>query len=130
MKLLEIINKDFKEAYLKREMVKKDYLGFLKSEVTKETKTPDDAYILGKFKAMVKNGIETNSLTEFELNILRGYIPSQMSKDKLSDIIGEFIKLNGLESKRNMGVVMTHLKDTYPGEYDGKMASELVRELL
>jgi len=130
MLLLEKINSDFKEAYLKKEMDKKNYLGFLKSEVTKETKTPDDAYIIGKFKAMLKNGEQSNSLNVLELQTLNSYIPKQMDKEKLTNVISTFLSENGISGKQNMGKVMGYLKKEYSGEYDGRMASELSREML
>ena len=128
--LLDKINKDFKEAYLKKEMDIKNYLGFLKSEVTKESKTPEDAYILGKFKSMKKNGLETNSLNSVELEILNAYIPSQMDMFAIRDIITKFAVDKELTNMSGMGLIMTHLKDNYPGEYDGKMASTVAREVL
>lgn len=130
MELLNKIKEDFMIAYKAKDMDRKNYLGFLKSEVTKESKTPDDAYIVGKFKAMVKNGAETDSLNELELSVLNGYIPNQMSKDELTVVIAEFMAIDKLEGKQNMGKIMKYLKEFHAGEYDGRMASELARELL
>lgn len=130
MELLNRIKEDFMAAYKNKDMDRKNYLGFLKSEVTKESKTPDDAYILGKFKAMKKNGIETNSLSDLELEILGSYIPEQMSREDLALNIAEFMSIDKLQGMGNMGKVMTYLKENYAGQYDGRMASELAKELL
>jgi uncharacterized protein YqeY len=127
MELLEKINKDFMSAYKNRDMETKNYLGFLKSEVTKETKTPDDAYIVGKFKAMIKNSLETNSLNSLELDILNKYVPRQMTSDELETVITTGI-IDGIN--KNMGSIMKYLRENYAGEYDGKMASELTKEIL
>ena len=70
MSLIEQINQDFMIAYKAKEMQKKDFLGVLKTEVTKETKIPEDTYIVSKIKSMIKNAAATNSLTEDELSIL------------------------------------------------------------
>lgn len=130
MELLNKIKEDFMSAYKAKDMERKNYLGFLKSEVTKETKTPDDAYIIGKFKAMVKNSVETSSLNELELAVLNSYIPKQMSEEDLSVLIGEWIGAKKLSGTQDMGKVMTYLKTNYAGEYDGRMASTLAKELL
>ena len=130
MELLKKINEDFMTAYKNKDMDLKNYLGFLKSEVTKESKTPDDAYILGKFKAMKKNGLDSNSLSDLEIEVLNGYIPEQMGKEKLTEVISNFLEVEQLSGMKNMGTVMSYLKTEHAGMYDGKMASELTRELL
>jgi uncharacterized protein YqeY len=70
MSLIEKINKDFMLAYKAKEMEKKDFLGVLKTEVTKESKTPEDEYVVAKIKSMIKNAEATNSLSEAELSVL------------------------------------------------------------
>jgi uncharacterized protein YqeY len=130
MKLIEQIKKDFMVAYKAKEMEKKDFIGLLKSEVTKESKDPEDAYIVSKIKSMIKNAAATDSLSESELEILNGYLPEQLSDDKLSDIISEFIKSEELSGMKDMGKVMGYLKSNYDGLYDGKLASTLVKQKL
>lgn len=130
MELLNRIKEDFMTAYKNKDMDRKNYLGFLKSEVTKESKTPDDAYILGKFKAMRKNGIESGSLNELEMEVLNGYIPEQMSRETLTDVISNFLTTENISGMKSMGRVMGYLKAEHAGMYDGRMASELAKELL
>ena len=130
MTLIEKISKDFTEAYKSKNMMKKNFLGVIKTEVTKESKTPEDSYIINKLKAMVKNAEATNSLTNEELLIIDEYLPTQMSEDVLRDKIKLFIEDYSLSSMKEMGKVMSYLKNNFGGEYDGKLASTITKELL
>jgi uncharacterized protein YqeY len=130
MKLIEKINKDFTEAYRTREMATKDFLGVLRTEVTKESKDPDDVTVINKIKSMIKNAEATNSLSVFELEILNSYLPVQMSDETLRHRIVNYIEVSKLEGAKDMGKVMAFLKSNFDGQYDGKRASEITRELL
>jgi len=130
MSLIEKISKDFMSAYKDKDMEKKNFLGVIKTEVTKETKTPEDNYVVGKLKSMVKNAQSTNSLTEYELDIINDYLPTQMTKDVLRETIGNFITKEDLSTMKDMGKIMGYLKSNFEGEYDGKLASTIIKELL
>ena len=127
MTLIEKINTDFMVAYKAKNMDEKNFLGVLKTEVSKETKTPEDSFIVGKIKAMIKNAATTNSLSELELTILEGYLPSQLTETDLESIVEKYLEENEVNS---MGQIMGHLKTNYGGQYDGKMASTLVKTFL
>jgi len=130
MNLIEMVNADFMAAYKEKNMEKKDFLGVLKTEVTKETKTPDDMYVIGKIKSMIKNAESTNSLSETELEILNGYLPKQLTEEEIKTFILNIITDNGFSGGKDMGKVMGLLKEGFDGQYDGKMASQLVKTLL
>jgi uncharacterized protein len=130
MSLIEQINKDFMVAYKAKEMEKKDFLGVVKTEVTKESKTPNDKYVVSKIKSMIKNAEATNSLSEAELSVLETYLPTQLSEVELEVIINEFITRMGLNTPRDMGKVMSYLKTEYDGQYDGKVASTITKKIL
>lgn len=127
MKLIEKITADFMTAYKNKEMEKKDFLGVLKTEVTRESKSPEDAYVVAKIKSMIKNAEETNSLSEAELDILSDYLPKQLSEVELIQIVNEFTSTN---DGANIGAIMGYLKNNYGGQYDGKMASDVVKSVL
>lgn len=130
MKLIEKISKDFMSAYKDKDMKKKNFLGVIKTEVTKETKTPEDSYVVGKLKSMIKNAESTNSLSEYELGIINEYLPTQMTEDVLRETIGDFITKEELSTMKDMGKIMGYLKSNFEGEYDGKLASTITKELL
>lgn len=130
MNLIEKINQDFMVAYKAKEMEKKDFLGVVKTEVTKESKTPEDSYIVNKIKSMIKNAEATNSLSDSELEVLNGYLPIQMTETILTTVVKEYVSQNNINSPKEMGKVMGWLKSNYDGQYDGKMASKIVKQLL
>ena len=111
-------------------MVKKDFLGVLKSEVSRETKVPSDDVVISKIKSMIKNAEATKSLTDYELNILSNYLPSQMTEDALKLVITTCISTNNYSEIKDMGKVMGWLKSNYNGKYDGKTASNIIKSIL
>ena len=62
-----------------------------------------------------------------EIKIVEEFLPIQLNKDQLTTIIKSIAEQ---EESASMGSVMKVLKSQYAGQYDGKMASELARELL
>jgi uncharacterized protein YqeY len=130
MTLIEKISADFMAAYKAKEMEKKDFLGVLKTEVTKESKTPEDSFVVSKIKTMIKNAAATDSLSESELAILEVYLPKQLSEEELTLLLNEEAKTQGYKLMADMGKLMSFLKNTHGGKYDGKMASTLVRSIL
>lgn len=130
MSLIEKIRGDFMAAYKAKDMKRKNFLGVIKSEVSKESKTPEDSYIIGKLKSMIKNAEATNSLTEYELDIINEYLPTQLNEEKLSTIIKGVIENNNISSPKEMGKVMGFLKSEFDGQYDGKLAAKITKELL
>ena len=130
MSLIEKISGDFMTAYKAKDMKRKNFLGVIKSEVSKESKTPEDSYIIGKLKSMIKNAEATNSLSEYELNIINEYLPTQLNEEKLSTIIKDIIENNNISSPKEMGKVMGFLKSEFDGQYDGKLAAKITKQLL
>ncbi len=63
-----------------------------------------------------------------ENEILQRYLPKQLSEADLKVKIEEFISSN--ENGKNIGLVMKYLKENFPGQYDGKVASAVVKEIL
>ena len=99
-----------------------------------------DAEVIALVKKFIKNAEERrDNLDEsdaryvndgFEINVLSQYLPTQMSDDELKDFIGEVIGTHGLQSPKDMGVIMKELKATKAGLYDGGKASQLAKALL
>jgi len=68
---------------------------------------------------------------ENEILVLSRYLPQKMSYEELGHIIRGIIKgltLTEDKSPKLMGEVMGMLKILHGGEYDGKMASEIVKK--
>lgn len=127
--LIEKINSDFTAAYKAKEMEKKDFLGVLKGEVTRETKVPTDQQVIAKVKSMIKKNnesIETfkvSSLTDVELEILNSYVPKQMSESEIDAKVSEAIS-SGAD---NIGKIMGSFKGL---EADMKLVKERAEKQL
>jgi len=67
---------------------------------------------------------------KFELEVLSEYLPKQLAEHDLRMKIVNYVVLNDLSSMRDMGKVMQMLQKLLPGQYEGKMASRLVKEEL
>jgi uncharacterized protein YqeY len=65
-----------------------------------------------------------------EMDVLAVFLPVLLSEKALRTIISEYIENSGFKSIKDMGAVMKFLSTKYPNQYDGKMASTIVRELL
>ncbi len=70
------------------------------------------------------------SKQEAELAMLELYMPKQLSAAELRKVISEVIDSEEEKSMKLMGKVMATLKTKHDGQYDGKVASAMVRELL
>jgi len=67
---------------------------------------------------------------EEELTVLKDYMPEQISGDVLRKLVMELIAETGAAGPRDMGKVMQALTASHKGQYDGKEASVVVRDLL
>ena len=130
MSILEKLNRDFMDAYKAKDTQRKNFLGLIKSEVTKESKDPTDAYIVSKLKSMIKAAQSTDSLSAEELDWMGAYLPTQMSDLELETLVQEIIESNRITSARDMGRVMAQLKSQRDGHYDGATASRIIKNLL
>lgn len=58
-----------------------------------------------------------------EINTLESYLPKQLSEDDLEKIVREL-------QNPTMGSVMSHLKTHFANQYDGKMASTVIKRVI
>ena len=66
----------------------------------------------------------------FELGLLKVYMPEPLDPEALTSLIGETIKEVGAESMRDMGAVMSAIREQVQGRADMKAVSQAVREQL
>lgn len=133
MNLMERINADFMVAYKNKEMDKKNFLGVIKGEVTKATKTPSDDEIISVLRSMIKNNdksmLETggiSSLTEDEVMLINSYLPVQMSEEVVREIVGVMIS----EGSNNLGQIMGKFNKEYTGKADNNLVKQVALEML
>jgi uncharacterized protein len=65
-----------------------------------------------------------------EIEILMGYMPEQMSEEKIREIIKEVISASGASSKTDIGKVMGAAMGKLKGQADGNTVKKIAEELL
>ena len=100
----------------------------------KENRDSTDTEVVGVVKKFL-NGIDEtlqvlgNQGTAVQIflqerDILNSYLPQQLDREELEDIIGP-LHIAG----KNMGEIMKHLKENYAGLYDGRIAADIIKRL-
>ena len=67
---------------------------------------------------------------EDEIKIIKQFLPKQMNDDEIKNFVNEAIKLNDAKSIRDMGKVMTYLKENYSSNMDCCKAGKFLKEIL
>jgi uncharacterized protein len=65
-----------------------------------------------------------------ELEVLKIYLPEQLSEEEISKIVKEAIKKIGALSLKDIGKVMAAIMPQVKGKADGTIVSRIVKELL
>ena len=65
-----------------------------------------------------------------ELEILKRYLPEQLSEDKIKEVVDKVIAATGAEGMKDMGKVMGMVSKELAGKADGKTISGIVRTAL
>lgn len=101
---------------------------------------PNQEEVLGVIKKFMKSIDESIAVLEKagrdsakekeEKGILEKYLPKQMTEEKLKKAIDEIVAGLADKSPKMMGAVMAQLKEKYPNQFDGKMASALAKQAL
>src|SRR5512136_221979 len=65
-----------------------------------------------------------------ELQALLEYLPQQMTREQIAEAARAVISQTGATGPAQMGAVMKQLMAQFKGQADGKLVSEVVRELL
>ena len=117
-------------------------LAAIKQKEVDERVTVDDTAVLGIIEKLVKQ--RNDSIEQFEkagrtdlaakerdeLQLLRGYLPQQMSDAELSAAIDAAIAESGATGPQAMGKTMALLKPRIAGRADMGRASSLVKQRL
>lgn len=68
--------------------------------------------------------------TNEEMKVLEEYLPKQLSKEEIKEIVSKVITKVGATSMKDMGIVMKEAKAEIGARADGKTINEVVKELL
>ena len=65
-----------------------------------------------------------------KISLYEAYLPAQMTRGEIETLVREAINVTGAASAKDMGAVMGAVRPKTQGRADGKLVSEIVRELL
>ena len=131
MSLKEKVSEELKIAMKEKNTVKLSILRVLKGEIERNSQGPNgkvdltDGDIVKIVKKLVE-GIKETTNNQDELDVLNSYLPKQMDEFEMRLIINT-IKQSGAS---NVGDFMKYFKTYHDGHYDGKVLSNLVKEVL
>ena len=143
--MLVQLKKDHLESRKQRDSLKSNLLGTVlaesamigKNDGNRETTESEILAVIKKFLKGINESIESlrkqdrdTADIEKEREILESYMPSQLSKEKLTEIINNLVAELPEKNMKQMGKIMGEIKKNYDGQFDGKMASLLVKSAL
>ena len=68
--------------------------------------------------------------TNEEMKVLEEYLPKQLSREEIKEVVSKVISDIGATSMKDMGIVMKESKSAIGAGADGKTINEVVKELL
>ena len=151
MSLRKKIDEDYKQSIKNKDQQKVNTLRLIRSAIkdkdissrTSENKEGiNDAEILSLLINLIKQ--RKDSIEQFqkakrddliqneksEIEIIKEYLPQQKTQEETEKIITEIIKSNNLESIKDMGKLMSIIKNDYAGEVDMGLVSKTAKSKL
>ena len=115
-------------------------LGVLLGEIDRlpipRTQSPSEDQIYSIIKKLYEGAeyMAERDLSEeskIEYAYLKDYIKQQMTSEDIYAIIGTQKNIANIKgTPMNIGIIMKYFKDNYPGQYDGKLVSQIAKEML
>jgi hypothetical protein len=65
-----------------------------------------------------------------EIRIISEFLPKQMTEKEIRNAVGSIIKETNLKSIKDMGLLMSTLKEKFAGRCDFALVSKIAREML
>ncbi len=148
MPLIEIIDNEIKSALKARQQLRLETLRSIKKELLEaltaknaggKISGADEIRILQK---MVKQRKDSSNIyaaqgradladkEEKESEIIYGFLPEQLSEEKLEEAIKKIVETSGATSLKDMGKVIGIASTDLSGKAEGKEISAMVKKLL
>jgi uncharacterized protein YqeY len=107
-------------------------LGELDRLPTRENPTPEQIYtVIKKLHESAATMREFNPGSDQEYVYLDQFIKSQLTSEDIYAIIGTQKNIAVVKGTPvNIGIIMKYFKEHYPGQYDGKLVSQIAKEML
>ncbi len=146
MTLKTTLDDDMKQAMRDRDTLKRDVIRYLRSEIrNQEIRVQDDLDDQGVLQVLARQAQQRrDSIEAFrdadrddlvereqaELEIILGYLPQQMSRDEISELVRQVIAEIGAEGPGDMGKVMGRIMPQVRGRAEGREVNAVVSETL
>ena len=146
MSLKEKINEDMKSAMRSKDVALLGTIRLIQAAIKQkevdERILVDDNSVISIIEKMLKqrsDSIEAfkkanrNDLVdkeEFEVSVLKNYMPEQMNAEEVEKIIQEVIKKIGASSMKEMGPVMAQAKEILSGKANMAEVSKIIKAKL
>ena len=151
MSLRNKIDEDYKQSIKNKDKQKIDTLRLIRSAIkdkdissrTSENKEGiNDSEILSLLLNLIKQ--RNDSIEQFqkakrddlikneksEIEVIKYYLPQQKTQEETEKIINEIISGNNLESIKDMGKLMSIVKNDYAGEVDMGLVGKIAKSKL
>jgi uncharacterized protein len=124
LSVLRMLKSDlkYKQIELGRDLTDEDCLGVL-TTTAKKRQDSIDSFTKGGRDDLVAG-------EKAELEVLKKYLPQQLSESELEKVIDEVIASSGASTPADFGAVMKNLMPKVKGRSDGRMVNEIVRKKL
>ncbi len=145
--LAQRIDDEFKQAMKDKNPVKVSTLSLLRSSfkyvmIEKKVEKIQDEDVLLVIKKQIKQ--RQDSIVQYEkgarqdladkekaeLEILKTYLPAEMSLTQLESIVGDIVKQTGACGIKDMGKVMKEASARLAGRADNRAVSDVVKKIL
>lgn len=147
MSLKEQLFNDLKTAMKEKDIIRKEVIqivraGVLQIEKDNKIDNLEDDSVLSVISKEIKK--INDVMPDFEkadrqdlideankkIEILKAYLPEQLSEAEIEEIVAETIKNTGAQSIRDMGKVMGTVTAETKGKADNKLVSAVVKKML
>ena len=146
MSLKQKLQEDLKSSMKNKDAIKKSVMTLIRSsikqyEVDNRVELQDDEIVdlIAKQLKQTRDSREEFakagrddlvSKAEAEIEVLKEYLPQQLSEEELNEIVISTISEVGATSMKDMKKIMTSIMPKVKGRADGKLINELVKKNL
>lgn len=146
MSLKQKLQEDLKSSMKNKDTVKKSVITLIRAsikqyEVDNRVELGDDEIVdlIAKQLKQTRDSREEFakagredlvSKAEAEIEVLKEYLPQQLSEEELEEIVKSTISEVGATSMKDMGKIMSVIQPKVKGRADGKLINKLVKQNL
>jgi hypothetical protein len=110
------------EIDTRRDVTPEDVVGILQKEIKSRRESIEEKIKFGRADDAEKDQVEAA--------ILEGFLPEQLSREQIEELVRAAIAQTGATSQKEIGKVMGVLMPQVKGKADGGLVNQVVRELL